>query len=164
LKRLLKKSPETPFYLVARQGAHRTVNNCTVLVKEDGRHPSHLVSCRRLRRVVDIHLCEFDLSIVVLCQFVQNRFKASAVASPGCGEIDEDRTGKRSDLIPEGRVGHIYHGIGIKTGQIESCPAFAAPGLFSPTVLRHTVLGTAIRTTNDYAFTCHGCSPFENSF
>src|SRR5262249_10315875 len=61
---------------------------------------------RCLRVVVDVHLDDLELAVVLAGQLLDDRGDGATRGAPGCPEVDQDRSAGLEDLALEGLVGH----------------------------------------------------------
>jgi hypothetical protein len=94
-----------------------------------------------------------------MCQFVQNRFKASAVPSPWRCKINKNRAIKVNYLIMERTISCVQRAIRKKCGQVELGFAFTAHSVTGCTVVRNPVLCPASRTQNNEVIVIHPSPP-----
>ena len=101
---------------------------------------------------VSVHIDLSDLHplSIVACQFIQNRFEPAAVASPGCGEVNEHRSPEGHDLLLESGIGDLNWSVGIEARKVERFLAFPALEPISPSAPGNTVLRPALGTDGDY--------------
>lgn len=152
----LQKRPDASVYLIFRQGPHCLVHDSTVPVKEHGWHPSYAVLRGCPWGAVHVDFGEFYLSLKDVCQFVQNRFEAAAVASPWCSEIDENRPLEVGHLPLEGGVRDLYGSPGIELLYVEGFLTSSAFHPVCPPALRNAVFGSALRTHGYDRLIVHG--------
>ena len=111
------------------------------------------------RRRVDIDTDEFYFPCVDVSQFFQNRCLGAAVASPGGGEFDGNRTGKAHNLALKSLVRNVYSPVRVEMGKVKPGAAFPADGSAAPAAERYAVLRVASGTTDNNAITFHKPAP-----
>jgi hypothetical protein len=151
----LDEGSDASLYFAFRQRPYGLIYDFAVSVEEHGGHSSYVVRCRRSRRVVDIDLREFHLAFECLSQFIQNRFEASAVASPGCRKVDEHGPLEIDDFPLKIAVGYVHGPAGVDLLKIEgflALPAFQAIG---PSAPGNAIFGPARGAYNNDRFVAH---------
>jgi hypothetical protein len=78
-----------------------------------------------------------------LSQFIQNRFEASAVASPWCGEIHQHRSFEIDNFPLKITIGDVHRPAGVEHLKIEGFLTLPAFQPIRPPALQNTILGAA---------------------
>src|SRR6185436_17465823 len=77
--------------LAPGQGPEGAIRDLAVLEEDEGGDRSDLVAHGDLRRLVDVHLGDLDLSGICGREIVDDRSHGAAGTAPGRPEVDEDR-------------------------------------------------------------------------
>jgi hypothetical protein len=159
LRQTSREGVQASFDFGTRERAHRSIDNFSVLVEKKCGNALYTMKRRSLRGAVDVYFCELYLPRVASCQFIQNRVKTSAVASPGRCEIKQHEPGERCNFPLECGVGHINGGVRKESWRVQGLFAFSASRVFSPTVPRYSILRFAFRAANNYGLVTHKRHP-----
>jgi len=104
---------------------------------------------------INVNFYELHSSFVLFGQLIQNWFKSSAVSSPGCRKINENRAIEFNYFVSKGAIRDIDCSIRITKAEVEPCFALTTYSIARYAVARNPVLCTASTTTDNKIFLIH---------
>src|ERR1700675_683120 len=98
----------------------------TCLEHQEGRNPGDFVAHWRGAVAVDVHFADLDFALIVQGQLFNDGSNGTARSTPGCPEVDQDRSFRLQDILVEIRIVHFNNSVSCHRSSSNSNPTDTA--------------------------------------